>query len=133
MRTPPAAILLCALALFAGCGTDDAPSTGPSGSASASVKRWPKRWCQVRTDMTKREVYRVMGRPTAVFAVRDEPRRYHLATQAVWATVDRRGGDYSLRAFFYDTGTVARLQADRAPVKCALTRNGGRIPPGGQG
>ena len=126
MRRPPAAILLCALALPAGCGSDDAPTTGERSAASALVKSWPRRWCRLRTDMTRREVYRVMGRPTAVFPVRNQPRRFHLATEAVWSTVDRPGGDYSLRAFFYDTGTVAQLQGGRAPVRCVRTRNGRR-------
>jgi hypothetical protein len=133
MRRPPAAILLCALTFGAGCGTDDAPKAEGRSAASSLVRSWPKRWCDLRTDMTRREVYRAMGAPTAVFPVRDQPRSYHLATQAVWSTVDRLGGDYSLRAFFYDTGTVAQLQAGRAPVRCARTRSGRRSQPSADG
>jgi len=79
--------------------------------------------------MTKRDVYRLMGRPTATFRVTNLPARWRIVRQAAWSTVDRPGGDYTLRAFFFDTGEVAQLQAVRAPVRCAKTRNGTRSGP----
>jgi SmpA / OmlA family len=102
---------------------EDSESSG--GVDRETADSWPERWCDVQLGMTRSQVQQIMGRPTATHTgelSQDEYDAYQWSFTAFYryrTDIEDPADEPAYQLQAYETALTA---ADRARIKCALTR-----------
>jgi hypothetical protein len=102
---------------------EDSESSG--GVDRETADSWPERWCDVQLGMTRSQVQQIMGRPTATHTgelSQDEYDAYQWSFTAFYRNRTDIEDPADEPAYQLQVNETALTAADRARIKCALTR-----------